>query len=67
MPARGLHRKNMGSLVFGQAKNDCNGGLGIWSPLTLQRVQGDTLVGRSPQNFFCIKHAKTVIIRMNIG
>ena len=57
-------RKNMGALVFGQAKNDCN--------LRSKPLRGFRAMpwwrncGSGTFNFFCMKHAKTVIVRVNI-
>ena len=55
MECQGIIQKNMGASVFGQAKNDCSWGSG-----------GERRGCKNPNNFFHIKHAKTVIVRVNI-
>ena len=62
--------KNMGALVFGKAKNNCSWSLG--GAVSQPGYPGwclDEDVGVKPTNsfFFHIKHAKTMIVRVNRG
>ena len=63
---QGIIQKKYGC-VFGKVKNDCRGLGGTVSP---PGVQGDATVNawvKSPSNnFFHIKHTKTVTVRVNI-
>ena len=58
----------MGASVFGKAKNDCSWGLGgAGSPPGVSgRCLGEGVDVNPRTIFFRIKHAKMVIVRVNI-
>ena len=60
----------MGALAFGQTKNDCSWGSGgaVSPPEDPGQCLGEAWVQSPSKNFFfCIKHTKMVIVRVNIG
>ena len=52
----------MDKSVFGKAKNNCSWGCGEGGP---EQCLGEGVDAKPPNNF-CIKHAKTMIVRVNI-